>query len=228
MFSKKCPKCNHKIGKSYDFCQSCGANLKSDFNKEDYGLLGRNDLIKEREPDFLEEIGLGGLPFGKILKGAMKELPSIMKMLEKQMEDFSNESARDNQQNKSNLNVQFFVNGKRVEPVINKNKHQSKKGVERIQIVQKELSKEKMKMLAKFPKVEPKSEIRRFSGRIVYNLHIPGVKDREDIFINQLENSIEIKALGEDKVYSKTLKLNLPLISYELIKDNLVLELSTE
>jgi len=228
MFSKKCPKCNHKIGKGCDFCSSCGTNLKSNLHEEDYGLLGKNDLVKEREPDFLEGLGLGGLPIGKILRGAMKELPSVMKMLEKQMEDFSNDSAKKPKQDKSNLNVQFFVNGKKVEPVTNNNNPQNLQGAERIQNKPKEISKEKMKMLAKFPKVEPKSEIRRLSGRVIYNLHIPGVKDREDIFINQLESSIEIKALGEDKVYSKTLKLNLPLIGYELIKDNLVLELSTE
>ena len=228
MFSKKCPKCNNKIGKGCDFCSSCGADLKSEFHKEDYGLLGKNDLAKEREPDFLEGLGLGGLPIGRILKGAMKELPSVMKMLEKQMENFSNESIRDNKQNKNSLNVQFFVNGKKVNPVVNQNRGQDIKEIQRVQNVPKEISKEKMKMLAMFPKVEPKSEVRRLSGRVIYNLYMPGVKDKEDIFINQLESSIEIKALGEDKVYSKTLKLNLPLVGYELIKDNLVLELSTE
>ena len=55
-----------------------------------------------------------------------------------------------------------------------------------------------------------------------------GVVDVEDVLINQLENSIEIKALSKDKVYSKTLNINLPILSYELEKGNLILELQAK
>jgi HSP20 family molecular chaperone IbpA len=119
--------------------------------------------------------------------------------------------------NNGNLNVQFFVDGKKVDP----RKNHKLKSVKRLP---QELSKEKIKKLSEFPKVEPESEVRRLSGRIIYNISVPGVKDINDIFINQLENSVEVKALGKDKVYSKTLKLNLPVKGYDLIKDNLVLE----
>ena len=47
----------------------------------------------------------------------------------------------------------------------------------------------------------------------------------DDVFINQLENSIEIKALSKDKVYSKILNVNLPILRYRLSNGNLILEL---
>ena len=183
MFDKKCSKCDSKIKGDYDFCPFCGCNLKSEFHKDDYGLLGRSDVVEPKPEDLLS--GLGNLSIGKILKGAMKELPSMMKMLEKQMGDMNN-----NSKGKGNgLNVQFFVDGKKVNPM----KNQKLKSVKRLP---QELSKEKLKMLSEFPKVEPKSEVRRLSGRIIYNISVPGVRDINDIFINQLENSVEVKALG--------------------------------
>ena len=38
-------------------------------------------------------------------------------------------------------------------------------------------------------------------NKVIYNLEVPGVNDIDDIFINKLESSIEIKAISDDKVY---------------------------
>jgi len=214
MFEKKCSKCNSKIKGGYDFCPFCGCNLKSKFHEDDYGLLGRSDAIERKSEDLFGGLGFGGMTFGKLLKGAMRELPSMMKMIEKQMDDVVNSGDK---KKGNGLNVQFFVDGKKVDP----QKNQKLKSIKRMP---QELSKEKIRQLSEFPKVEPESEIRRLSGRIIYNIFVPGVKDINDIFINQLENSVEIKALGEDKIYSKILKLNLPIKGYDLVEGNLVLE----
>ena len=66
------------------------------------------------------------------------------------------------------------------------------------------------------------------SGKIVYEISVPGVHDIENVLINQLENSIEIKAISDKKVYSKTLNINLPIIGYNLNQGNLVLELAAK
>jgi hypothetical protein len=148
----------------------------------------------------------------------------MLKMLEKEMSESLNESEK---RNKGNLNVQFFVNGKKVSPnavpVLKKGEP-----VKKIERKERKVSKEKMELLAKFPKVEPESEVRRLSGRVIYNIYVPGVETVEDVFVNQLENSIEVKTLGKDKVYSKILNLKLPLKGYDLVEDNLVLELGAE
>ena len=80
------------------------------------------------------------------------------------------------------------------------------------------------KKLAKLPRKEPKTVMKRLSGKLIYELSIPGVKDVEDVLINQLESSIEIKAIAKDKVYSKTISITLPIKRYTLIKGNLILE----
>ena len=212
MFDKKCFKCNNKIKGEFDFCPFCGCNLKSKFDEDDYGLLGKTDAVEARPADLFGEFG--NLSIGKIIKGAMRELPSMMKMIEKEMGEATNQNER---RRGRGLNVQFFVDGKKVNPL----KNQKLKSIERMP---QELSKGKIKQLSEFPRVEPKSEVRRLSGRIIYNIFVPGVRDINDIFINQLENSVEVKALGEDKVYSKILKLNLPVKGYDLVNENLVLE----
>jgi len=136
-------------------------------------------------------------------------------MLEKEMQNSMKEAEK---QRRNKLNVQLFINGQKINP-------QSNQQIQEIKKPKQELSKEKAKQFAKFPKVEPKSEVRRLSGRIIYNIHVPGVENLNDIFINKLENSIEVKALGKDKVYAKILKLNLPLMGYNLINENIILEL---
>jgi len=214
MFKKKCSKCNKKIGKSYDFCPFCGNNFSSKHEKEDYGFLGKNDFIDEKSNFFKPK----GSFMDKVFQTAMKELPSMIKMIEKQMQD-SVEQPKKMQQSElpNNLRVQFFVNGKKVLP--EKSYEQ-----EPIKLEIKNFSKEKLKKLSKLTKKEPKSKIRRLSNKIIYELAVPGVKDLNDVLINSLENSIEIKALSKDKYYLKNLNIMLPLLKYSLEKGNLVLE----
>ena len=73
MFGKKCPKCNERVNKNYDFCPSCGTNLDSPQDKMDYGLLGKNDNI-ENLP--MEELGRPAL--GKLINNVLKEIPTAI------------------------------------------------------------------------------------------------------------------------------------------------------
>ena len=230
MFSKKCSKCRNNISKAYDFCPHCGNNLSSQNDKEDYGFLGKNDFIeKEMFPEFDNSF------MDKIMNNAFK---MAEKILEKQMKSVSEEiienQSKPRMQNNfpnmpGNVDVQFFVNGKRVFPQIQNQAQQQRQEIQgenqQRTIRTKKISEEKAERFSKLPKKEPKSRVRRLSGKVIYELEVPGVKDIDDVLINQLENSIEIKALSKDKVYSKTLNINLPVLNYKLDKNNLVLEL---
>jgi len=210
MFTQNCPKCNKKIKKNFDFCPHCSHNLKANPNPEDYGMLGKNDF---------EEMASLGNPF------LDKVLTSTLKMLEKQIKHLPDlNQPRPQNKPQSNLNVQFFVNGKKVMPNNSAMPRHIKTCQHQQHRPQQIIQKDKLEQFSKLPKEEPISKIRRLSGKVIYELETPGVENIEDVLINQLENSIEIKALSKEKVYLKNLNINLPILRYYLLKEMLVLE----
>ena len=218
MFNKKCPSCDDKIKNNFDFCPSCGHNLKSKHDNQDFGFLGKNDFEDSYNPfenTFID----------KVFNGALK-------MLERQMKSLNQDLANQRQPRfnptrlPNNLNVQFFVNGKKILPERQgiQNHQNPQNNQQQIQTKPQQLSQEKLKKLAKLPRKEPESKLTRLSGKLVCELSVPGVTDIEDILINQLENSIEIKAISDKQVYHKTLNLSLPIERYQLYNDNLIVQ----
>jgi len=215
MFKKKCLKCEKRVNKNYEFCPFCGLNFKEKYDEQDFGMLGKNDVLNEPLP-------MGSSLIDKLFNNAMKMIEKQMRNLPGELNENPNRLPGNIP---NNLKVQFFVNGKKVIPENQIESRRSKPKVKRFKPV---FSPEKRKKLSDLPKKEPNSKVRRLSGKIVYELEIPGVKNLEDILINQLENSIEIKALSNDKVYFKTLNINLPILRYQLNKGNLILELKAD
>ena len=95
-------------------------------------------------------------------------------------------------------------------------------------IPQMQLSPENRKKLLGLPKKEPLTNMKRLSDRILYEINIPGVDSLKDVSIAKLENSIEVKAIGNEFVYSKILPINLPIVNYDLSDGILVLELGVK
>jgi len=210
MFSKKCPNCKSKINKGFDYCPSCGNNLRSEYEREDYGFLGKNDLINNHENTF----GFGDSVIDKIFNNTLK-------LLEKQMKNLTEDLTEKSSQNPgfpNNLRVQFFVNGKNIF-----SQQKKLKPVKQQPIINR-IDNEKIKKFSKLPKQEPISKMKRLSGKIIYELEVPGVNNLDDVLITPLENSVEIKALSEDRVYSKILNLKLPILRYGLVDGNLIVE----
>ena len=222
MFNKKekCSKCGKAIDKNSNFCASCGSKTNSNFEK-DFGMLGKTDLQTPQNP--FENILPGGFAGGML----GKMLGSAMGMLEKEMKkEFNN---KDNQNNQSRSNVELFINGKRINP---QNIKVTKKPIQKQNQKNKEervielpiFSKDKQKNFLANKKIEPKTKVRRLSDQVIYEIEIPGVKDLDNISIKPAGNSIEIKAMTKTKSYFKSIPLTLPLVSYSLEKDLLVLE----
>lgn len=208
MFGTKCPGCKEKIKKDFKFCPFCSVNLDSSYDKEDYGFLGKDDFLEDDmgfTDNFME-----------------KMFNSAMKMLEKQMRNLQNDvNPKPNHNVSPGLNVQFFVNGEKVFP----DKQKMNRPLVKIN---NNISKEKLKRFAELPKKEPKSRIKRLSGKVIYELFVPGVENVNDVLINQLENSIEIKALSKERVYSKNLNINLPILGYHLVNQSLIIEMQAK
>jgi RNA polymerase subunit RPABC4/transcription elongation factor Spt4 len=218
MFNKeKCKKCKKKISENYSFCPYCGTNL--DENQVDWGMLGKNDF-----ESFAKEMKLP-LGFNTIFNSLMKNLS---KEFETQMRDVqpqkkTNEIKKDG----ISISISTFGNGAPKIKVSEMGKKQTTKK-ENPKFQQNFFTKEKAQEFIESPKVEPKTNIRRLSSKVIYELEMPDVSGMEDVSIIKLENSIEIKAIGKKKSYSKVIPINLPITSYDLSEGKLILELGVK
>jgi HSP20 family molecular chaperone IbpA len=218
MFNRKeCLNCNRKISNKYNFCPCCGSQIRKS-TSEDWGMLGKEDNKDEFE-EMANSLFGGGL-LNKMLGGAIK-------MVEKEMQ---RELKKQNSFPKTKF--QLFINKKKVDlngipnMVQNQNKHLIKQRSKNISSIH--FSEKNQKKYQSLPKGEPKTNIRRLSNKIFYEIETPGIKSIEDVSIIKLENSIEIRALAKNKAYLKILQVNLPLTGYSLNREKIVLELESE
>lgn len=211
MVRKKCKRCGERVNSKHRFCSNCGTPLKK-ASQEDWGMLGRNDFEEQNPLSNSLLDGFTGNMFNKMLGSAMR-------MLEKEMKK---EMSRENIQPKTN--VRLMINGKEIDL---KNVNQPKK-IEKKEKILDEFSKKSLKRFSELPKKEPKTNVKRFSNTVIYEINIPGVKSLEDLSIVKLENSIEIKAVAKDKAYFKLIPVNLPILDYELERGKLILELEAK
>ncbi|MCL4406853.1 MAG: zinc ribbon domain-containing protein [Candidatus Parvarchaeota archaeon] len=75
--------------------------------------------------------------------------------------------------------------------------------------------------------IEPEDLVSSHGDTIVHAISLPGIKSKEDIKINKMSNSIEIRALNGKKMYLKILKRDRRegVISEQFANENLVLVL---
>ncbi len=91
---------------------------------------------------------------------------------------------------------------------------------------QKKESYGKQEFLAK-EIIEPEDLISKHGDMTIHAINLPGVKRKDDIKINPMQNSIEIRAKNGDKLYLKILRRDKKqsLISEEFANENLVIVL---
>lgn len=217
---KKCKNCREKIDDNYNFCPYCRVPIR-DFFKDDkeWGILGRNDFSPYEETKL--PIGFNTL-FNTILK-------NLNKQFNKEVENMENKSKKPKMK-KGGVSISIHTSGDKPPeikvtsfgnlPEFKEKEKQVKKKVKSLKLPMSD-----PKKFTGLPKEEPKTNIRRFSNKIVYEINMPGVKSIKDISLIQLENSIEIKALAKNKVYYKIIPINLPVKNYNLSKEKLILEL---
>jgi len=218
MFNVKCKRCGKKVARNFDFCPYCGNNVKS-IKQEDYGFLGRNDAL-----DF-PDLGMN-MPLGGVFDSLMKEFSKQFNQMDKMMADDNKDFMKGN-----GISISISTEpGKQpkisVNNLSNKNKKESNLIIDKTPRRNIEISEEQANKMAKLPKQEAETKVRRLSNKIIYEIALPSVKDIKNVFVNKLENSIEIKAFSKDKVYFKLIPINLPILNYELKDEKLLLELS--
>ena len=210
MFGKrKCKSCGEKMSEKYTFCPHCG-NSSIKKSKEDFGMLGKNDLANDLT-NFSNSIfgGIGSKIIGKMFENAMK-------IIEKEMKK---EMKKNGQDENPKTNFQLFINGEKINNLENSNNGKIKQKKEIAQFPRNIL-----KSFSSLPQKDPKTNIRRFSDKVVYEINLPGVKSLKDISIIKLESNVEVKAISKNKAYQKMIPINYPITDYNLSKGKLVLE----
>ncbi|VVB84039.1 Uncharacterised protein [uncultured archaeon] len=222
MFNKKkCPKCRGKIEEKFGFCPYCGNRVDFEEDIGENGLLGKNDFTP------IENAIKLPLGFNTLFNSLMKNLS---REFEEQMNgNFADESkAKKVKKDGISISISTFGNGP---PKIRINNAGSNKKTEE-KIVEKlkkdTFTQERIKKFSSLKKEEPKTNIRRLSDKVVYEIEMPEVESIDDVSIIKLENSIEIKAIGSKKAYSKRIPINLPIRDYNLSEGKLILELGVK
>ena len=217
----RCSKCHREVSKKFDYCPFC-ANALKDLKKE-YGLLGRSDDIMTSEFDRAFSKNFSSTILDKMLSSAARMLNNEMR---RKAKDFGKASI-DNRGMKTNF--ELYINGRKInlpgnaelqieeapfspnqQPGIKKPK-KPKSNLPKPRISEEILEKSK-----KLPRKEAKSSVRRTSDRIVYELSTPGISSLNNVLINKLEDSLEIRAYTEKAVYYKLLPAKLPLVQYSI------------
>jgi len=215
---KKCEGCGGKSEDKFSFCPHCGNNfVDSRKEREDFGLLGKNDM-----EDYEGDGGFQVKGFGMMdrLMGSM--LNSMMKNLDKQFEHQFKDLDRD----LDRADVRTFPNGVsiKISGPFDASGRLVKRPVKKKKVMKREVNENQLKRISSLPRSEAKASVKRLGDRVVYELSTPGLDSVEDVFISKLENGYEIKAIAEKKVYVNSVPINLPLSKYSVSKNKLFVE----
>ena len=226
---KKCSRCSKKVDKGFDFCPYCSNHF---VDRADYGLLGKNDNFRDAENPKFKSAGLADSFLDKIFESAFK-------VIERQVQKISEEELRHMKNTKPNsLNPGFklFIYGQQVilqgniagfqleEVNENSNPYIKQKIPKQPKIEAPQVSAETLKNSLNLPRKEAKTKLTRTAERVVYELETPGIYSLNNVLVNQLENSIEVRVYTKKAVYFKTILVKLPLMQYSIKEDKLVLE----
>lgn len=237
MFKKKCKKCDEHVSKKFEFCPFCGTPTSyKKQKKEDYGMLGRDDEISE-----VDEIGqlLGGVGGGFL----NKMLGSAVKMFEKELQKEMQRGMQGEIRNQNrvpskkqsnspiNSNFQLYINGKKVNIGPEQQVKKVNQKLKKVEEKKSELPMPSEKTILEsrhLPRKETTTKLKRLSNKIIYEVDAPGAKSLDKILLNRTEEGIELRIFTKDKVLTKNIAINLPLIEYYLKKQKLFLEFSED
>lgn len=205
----KCEDCGSWNKKSHNFCPRCGNSLMIE-NEEDFGLLGKSD-IASKEEEMFSQLGFMDRTLMTMLNSLMKNLDSQMRT---QMRDFDGFGKTE---------VKRFPNGIRIK-ILNPMEPRSAPKQKVNVSVEREIPSSQLKKMNSLPREKAKANMKRIGDKVIYELSTPGVNSPNDVFVSKLESGYEIKAIGDKKVYINSLPINLPLRSYSIVNNKLLVE----
>ncbi len=206
--SIKCENCDSLVSRKYSFCPHCGYNLL-DLEEEmkDFGMLGRSDLVEEEL--IKNSIAQNSLGITDKILGSL--VNSLMKNLDKQFRT-----------SLENAEIKTLPNGIKIKIGM-----QQERKPRKSKILDRPLTAEQLKRISSLPKTDAKTNVKRLSDKIIYEINAPGLSNVDDVIVSKLESGYEIKAIGDKKVYVKNVPINLPLYSLYIDDSKLFVEFKT-
>lgn len=206
----KCQSCNSKVDDRFSFCPHCSLPLNPQKEAQDYGLLGKND--SPQMPQIPQKIDKNLTLTDKIFEQVMN---SAVKMLANELNNI----------NAPKTEIRSLPNGIKIRiGAMPNNQIIQEKKQKRQSIFEKSITAKQLEKMSNLPRAEAKTKIRRLSDKIVYELSAPGVESVEDVFFTKIESGYEIKAIGKNNVYVNSLPLSLPLKSYSIDENKVMIE----
>jgi len=194
---KKCKRCGKEIEKKFVYCPYCGYR-----QKEPDGLLDEIDEFPS---------SLGFFNFDRIFTELMKQIDKQIEEIDKQIrptEEFGRGISIKINFDGDMPKVRIEKLGEKLEGKTGEIKDKEEKILKKIPRIEKGIE--------KLPREEAKTKIKRLGDVIIYEINLPGIKSIDNVEIKKLENSIEIKAIGKDKVYFRLIPIALPIYKYQL------------
>ena len=164
-----------------------------------------------------------------MLKPLMNELNKQMTELNREMQKEQGENVgKTNGKPITSFKIHFGVPGQMPISINSSNAGMKgvnvKKSVEKKQILLPKIDVELLKKANKLLKKEPEAVVRRLSDSIIYEIKLPGVNSINAVGIAKVSTGFEIKACSKNELFVKHINLDLKLLDFELVDENLVLE----
>jgi hypothetical protein len=217
-----CPNCKSELEERFSFCPYCGLSLiDKEKERKNYGLLGRNEFADRTSANTM--LAQNGFNFSDKIVSAL--FNTVMKSMEKQMKSIDKQMVRD----MGNAEVRPVPGGFsiKISQKVKSNDKGDQERAEKTKTKRKGITEEQMQRMQSLERQTAESTIKRLSNKVICELNASGVKSPEDIFISKLESGYEIKAIG-NKVYTKSIPVDLPLKSLAFDKDKVYIEFKTD
>jgi len=78
---------------------------------------------------------------------------------------------------------------------------------------------------SEWEKVNAESRVRRLGDVIVYEIKAPGIMNKEDVVVTELETGIEIRAYAKDRCYVKVIPLKVEILGMRIGREKISVEL---
>jgi len=206
---KKCPKCGYEVDEKWEFCPMCGYPLKEKYREERFfeDIFDFDSITRRIEKEFEE--------FDKLFKMDFK--PLKFKIPESGVSGISI-TIHSGTGMKPRIEVKTYGNMKKYEPEIKR-----KLGLAETEKVKEIETTEEYTP----PKIteEPEAKIKNLGEKFVVEIDLPEVEKEEDIKIQALEQSLEIRARAKDKLYFKLLPITGRVVKKEFKNGKLILEI---